>query len=259
MLNKDHCFSFPIAYLNSDEDEYNGLWLSSPDFSVHLTEFHKHETKYLNSDLEDTRCGHEIVVPGNMIPLSFTQQSGGSLSFWIGSEFHALALCFAFDLPRGNNCSYVCDVRISINGFKRELKSQLFEEMNIDHLWFYYIPQGSLQQLFKDLNLGSRNLLKVLCRISCWTSESTKVPPIIRRCGFCVICNCLLASNPVSISDDVRVMGSMSVMEKLEERHVGHRALPAGGNGEFDIDFKPYPLSKKREPLNRIWKKMLRY
>ena len=259
MLNKDHCFSFPIAYLNSDEDEYNGLWLSSPDFSVHLTEFHKHETKYLNSDLEDTRCGHEIVVPGNMIPLSFTQQSGGSLSFWIGSEFHTLALCFAFDLPRGNNCSYVCDVRISINGFKRELKSQLFEEMNIDHLWFYYIPQGSLQQLYKDLNLGSRNLLKVLCRISCWTSESTKVPPIIRRCGFCVICNCLLASNPVSISDDVRVMGSMSVMEKLEERHVGHRALPAGGNGEFDIDFKPYPLSKKREPLNRIWKKMLRY
>ena len=175
---------FEKAYLNSDEDECNGLWLSSSDFSVHLTEFHKHETKYLISDLEDTRCGYEIVVPGNMIPLSFKYQSGGSISFWIGSEFQTLALCFAFHLPMGNTYSYVCDVHISINGFKRELKVQLFEEMSIDHLWFYFIPKSSLQQLFKDLNLGSWNFVKVLCRISCWTSESTKLPPIIRRCGF---------------------------------------------------------------------------
>lgn len=171
-------------YWNSDEDECNGLWLSSSDFSVHLTEFHKHENKYLNSDLEDTRCGYEIVVPGHMIPLWFRNQSGDFISFFIGSKFQTLALCFAFDLPMGNTYSYVCDVHISINGFKRELKVQLFEEMSIDHLWFYYIPKSSLQQLFKDLNLGFRNSVEVLCRISCWTSESTKLLPIIRRCGF---------------------------------------------------------------------------
>ena len=175
---------FKKAYLNSDEDECNGLCLSSSDFSVHVTEFHKHETKYLNSDLEDNGCGYEIVVPGNKIPLSFMYQIGGSISIWIGSEFKTLALCFAFDLPMGNTYSYVCDVRISINGFKRELKVQLFEEMSIDHLWFYYISKSSLQQLFKDMNLGSMNFVKVLCRVSCWTSESTKLPPIIRRCGF---------------------------------------------------------------------------
>lgn len=176
--------------LNSDEDECNGLWFSSSDFSIHVTEFHKRETKYLNSDLEDTRCGYEIVAPGNMIPVLFEHRSGGSISFWIGSEFHTLALCFAFDLPRGNNYSYICDVHISINGFKRELKAQLFEEMNIGHLWFYYIPQSSLQQLFIDLNLDSWNFVKVLCRISCWTSENTKLPPIIRRCGVRQICGC---------------------------------------------------------------------
>ena len=43
-------FDFSVHF---DEDECNGLWLSSSDFSAHLTEFHKHETKYLNSDLED--------------------------------------------------------------------------------------------------------------------------------------------------------------------------------------------------------------
>ncbi|XP_075657647.1 disease resistance protein Roq1-like [Castanea sativa] len=176
--------------LNSDEDESNGLWLSSSDFSVLVTEFHKRETKYLNSDLEDTRCGYEIVAPGNIIPVLFEHQSGGSISFWIGSEFHTLALCFAFGMPKRINYSYVCNVHISINGFKRELKAQLFEEMNIGHLWFYYIPQSSLQQLFKDLNLGSRNFVRVSCRISCWTSESTKLPPTIRRCGVRVICSC---------------------------------------------------------------------
>ena len=176
--------------LNSDEDECNGLWFSSSDFSIHVTEFHKRETKYLNSDLEDTRCGYEIVAPGNMIPVLFEHRSGGSISFWIGSEFHTLALCFAFDLPRGNNYSYICDVHISINGFNRELKAQLFEEMYIGHLWFYYIPQSSLQQLFIDLNLDSWNFVKVLCRISCWTSEGTKLPPIIRRCGVRQICGC---------------------------------------------------------------------
>ena len=181
-------------YLNSDGEECNRLWLSSSDFSVRVTEFHKQETKYLNSDLEDTRCGHEIVVPGNMIPMSFEHQSvGSSISFSVVLEFHTLALCFAFDQPMGNTYSYVCDVHIAINGFKRELKMQLFEEMNIDHLWFYYIPRSSLQQLFKDLNLGrlgSTNLVEVLCRISCWTSESTKLPPIIRRCGVHVIQSC---------------------------------------------------------------------
>nr|POF26681.1 hypothetical protein CFP56_36994 [Quercus suber] len=68
---------FGKAYLNSGEDECDGLWLSSSDFSVHLTEFHKHETKYLNSDLEDTRCGYELVVPGYMFPFPFMYQSGG--------------------------------------------------------------------------------------------------------------------------------------------------------------------------------------
>ena len=181
---KEKAYQTSDFSVHFDEDECNGLWLSSSDFSAHLTEFHKHETEYLNSDLEDTRCGYEIVVPGYMIPLWFRNQSGDSLSFWIGSEFQALALCFAFDLPMGNTYSYVCDVRISINGFKRELKVQLFEEMSIDHLWFYYISKSSLQQLFKDMNLGSMNFVKVLCRVSCWTSESTKLPPIIRRCGF---------------------------------------------------------------------------
>lgn len=176
-------------YLNSDGDECSGLWLSPSDFSVHVTEFHKHETKYLNSDLEDTRCGYEIVVPGNMIPFGY-QGVGSYMSFSIDSEFHTLALGFAFDQPLGNTYSYVCDVHIAINGFERELKTQLFEEMNIDHLWFFYIPWSSLQQLFKDLNLGrlgSTDLVEVLCRISCWTSESTKLPPIIRRCGFSVM------------------------------------------------------------------------
>ncbi|KAK7833042.1 hypothetical protein CFP56_026044, partial [Quercus suber] len=163
MLNRAHWSSFPIEfekYLNSDEDECNGLWLSSSDFSVHLTKFHKHETKYLNSDLEDTRCGYEFVVLGNMIPSPFMYKIGGSISFLIGSKFQSLALGFAFDLLMGNTYSYVCDVHISINGFKRELKVQLFEEMSIDHLWFYYIPQISLQQLFRDLNLGFRNFVK---------------------------------------------------------------------------------------------------
>ncbi|KAM3741455.1 hypothetical protein ACB098_08G178900 [Castanea mollissima] len=172
-------------YLNSDGDECSGLWLSPSDFSVHVTEFHKHETKYLNSDLEDTRCGYEIVVPGNMIPFEH-QSVGSSISFYVVSKFHILALCFAFDQPLGKTYSYICDVHIAINGFKWELKTQLFEEMNFDHLWFYYIPWRSLQQLFKDLNLGrlgSTNLVEVLCRISCWTSGNRKLPPIIRRCG----------------------------------------------------------------------------
>lgn len=176
-------------YLNSDGDECSGLWLSSSDFSVHVAEFHKHETKYLNSDLEDARCGYEIVVPGNMIPFGY-QSVGSSISFPGVPEFHTLALCFAFDQPLGHTYSYVCDVHIAINGFKRELKTQLFEEMNIDHLWFYYIPWSSLQQLFKDLNLGrlgSTDLVEVLCRISCWTSESTKLPPIIGRCGVSIM------------------------------------------------------------------------
>ncbi|KAK7833036.1 hypothetical protein CFP56_026042 [Quercus suber] len=167
---------FGKAYLNSGEDECDGLWLSSSDFSVHLTEFHKHETKYLNSDLEDTRCGYELVVPGYMFPFPFMYQSGGSII-----SITCSLLCF--DLPMGNTYSYVCDVHISINGFKRELKVQLFEEMSIDHLCFYYIPKSSLQQLFKDLNLGSWNFVKVLFRISCWTSESTKLPPLIKMCG----------------------------------------------------------------------------
>jgi hypothetical protein len=142
-------------------------------------------------DLFDYReC--EFIVPGNEIPNWFNHQSAGSsISFLIGSEFPTFALCLAFGLEEDIPTVHFCDVDISINGIMQVLKLQVFPPMSSDHLWFYYRPGSSLQDLFKDLNLGDQNHVEVLCKVSLRGFDTRIISPsIIKRMGVHVECIC---------------------------------------------------------------------
>ena len=166
-------------------------FLSTSEFIVFKKVYFKSESLHVNSDGEDTRCEYEIVVPGNKVPKWFNHRSIESfISFSIGPEFPTISLCLAFGLLDDVLYEYLCDVNISINGTKRELKVRLFDAIRCDHLWFYYRPHSSLQLLFQDLNLGDRNHVEISCKISHWTSKPRQVVPIIKRLGVHVECTC---------------------------------------------------------------------
>ena len=166
-------------------------FLSTSEFIVFKKVYFKSESLHVNSDGEDTRCEYEIVVPGNKVPKWFNHRSIESfISFSIGPEFPTISLCLAFGLLDDVLYEYLCDVNISINGTKRELKVRLFDAIRCDHLWFYYRPHSSLQPLFQDLNLGDRNHVEISCKISYWTSKPRQVVPIIKRLGVHVECTC---------------------------------------------------------------------
>ena len=112
-------------------------------------------------------CEYSFAVTGdeNDIPYWFNHQRDGNLiSFTIGPEFPTIALCIAFGTPDPDYNSFDYHVFVSINGSERT-----FETKNVEtgffggHLGFCCRPQSSLQELFRDLQLTDRNLVKILC------------------------------------------------------------------------------------------------
>ncbi|XP_030936167.1 disease resistance-like protein DSC1 [Quercus lobata] len=150
---------------------------------------------------------YDIRVPGKKIPKWFNHKSTeSSILFRVGPEFPTFALCVVFHLvPLKDNfanndkygsvhddiISWVCDLRIFINGHKQPLiERAFFPHLKCDHLWFYGEPHGQLQRKFKDLMQGDQNHVEISCKISHWTSESGKFAPMIARMGVHVECIC---------------------------------------------------------------------
>lgn len=107
-------------------------FLSTSEFIVFKKVYFKSESLHVNSDGEDTRCEYEIVVPGNKVPKWFNHRSIESfISFSIGPEFPTISLCLAFGLLDDVLYEYLCDVNISINGTKRELKVRLLMQLGV--------------------------------------------------------------------------------------------------------------------------------
>ena len=228
-------------------------FLSTSEFIVFKKVYFKSESLHVNSDGEDTRCEYEIVVPGNKVPKWFNHRSIESfISFSIGPEFPTISLCLAFGLLDDVLYEYLCDVNISINGTKRELKVRLFDAIRCDHLWFYYRPHSSLQPLFQDLNLGDRNHVEISCKISHWTSKPRQVVPIIKRLGVHVECTCPQNSHNYE--------GAQPRFYQISKRIVHQRLRPFLCQGPGFILRKLYHMlcptrSTSRQPLLKAHKK----
>ena len=171
-------------------------YLSPSEFSASESKFYLPLDVLRNFDDYDPRCEYEFTVPGNEIPKWFNCQSTeSSISFWVGSEFPAFALCLAFcldGLTDKDTYSYVCVVEIFTNGHKRPFQRRnIFQKLQYDHMWFYGPPHSLLQQVFGDLLQGDQNHVEVSCKISYWTSKTGgNIAPIIARSGVHVECNC---------------------------------------------------------------------
>ena len=161
---------------------------------------------------------YDIRVPGKKIPKWFNHKSTkSSILFRVGPEFPTFALCVVFHLVplkdsyanndkygsvRDDIISWVCDLRIFINGHKQPLiEWAFFQHLKCDHLWFYSEPHGQLQRKFGDLMQGDQNHVEISCKISHWTSEFGKFAPMIARMGVHVECICS-PQNSVIIQDN---------------------------------------------------------
>ena len=165
-------------------------------------------------------CGesYNITVTGKKIPKWFNHQSiENSISFWIGPEFPTIAVCFAFHLvplkdSDANNDKYnsvrddvirwQCHVNIFTNGHTQPftLKGN-FYILKCDHLWFRSVFHSQLQQYFRNIMEGDRNLVEVSCKISWWSSRKGKFAPVIARMGVHAECICH-PPNSVIINDN---------------------------------------------------------
>ena len=159
----------------------------------HMLLFPHSSKKFLES--ETHLCEYSFVVIGDEhdIPNGFNHQWDGNLiSFSIGPEFPTIALCIAFGIP-DPYCVFDYYVYVSINGSER-----MFEkDRSFGHLCFYYRPQNSLQELFRDLKLTDWNHVEILCETS-----SDEIAPIVERIGVHIECNFPPPQNP-SIFQDI--------------------------------------------------------
>ncbi|KAL0009448.1 hypothetical protein SO802_010950 [Lithocarpus litseifolius] len=150
-------------------------WREALHEAANISGWHyKHEIiKKINpSEIYDVR------VPGKKIPEWFNHQSTEStILFWVGPEFPIFALCVAFHLvplkdSYADNDSYgfvhddiiswVCDLRIFINGHKRPLLERaFFRFLKCDHILFLGMPHSQLQRKFGDLMQGDRNHVEI--------------------------------------------------------------------------------------------------
>ena len=161
---------------------------------------------------------YEITVPGKKIPKWFNHQSiESSISFWIGPEFPTIAVCLAFHLVplkdsdanhdkynsvRDDEISWQCHVNIFTNGHTQPFTLEnKFKCIKCDHLWFWGVFHSQLQQYFRNMMQGDRNLVKVSCKISWWSSRSGKFAPVIARMGVHAECICH-PPNSVIIDDN---------------------------------------------------------
>ena len=147
-------------------------------------------------------CEYSFEVTGdeNDIPNWFNHQRDGNfISFLIGPEFPTIALCIAFGI-QDSLCIFGYHVIISINGRERMFQRNFIKiDRSFGHLSFSCIPQSSLQQLFRDLQLTDRNHVEILCETF---HIVQKIAPIIERIGVHVECNCPPPQN-LSIFQDI--------------------------------------------------------
>ena len=174
---------------------------------------------------DDTGCECHIKVPGNEIPKWFNHQSVESyISLWVGPEFPTIALCLSLCLDDEDEYSFVCVVDIFIDGHKRTLAKNFFENYRCDHRWFYGASQSLLQQEVGNFIPGERNHVEISCKISCWTSNTGRdIAPSIARLGVHVKCICGLHNSIISHENRelVQPMGN-----RISKRIVHQRLRP---------------------------------
>ena len=186
------------------------------DYSLHYKPPHTlHE--FLTDCTRDFGESYDIIVTGKKIPKLFNHLSiESSISFWIGPEFPTIAVCLAFhlvplkdndanndkyDSVRDDEISWNCHVNIFTNGNTQLLKSRNFSRMKCDHLWFFGVSHSQLQQYFRNIMQGDRNLVEVSCKISSWSTRNGKFAPVIARMGVHAECICH-PPNSVIIDDN---------------------------------------------------------
>ena len=108
-------------------------------------------------------------------------------------------LCLSLCLDDEDEYSFVCVVDIFINGLKRTLAKNFFENYRCDHRWFYGASQSLLQQEVGNFIQGDWNHVEISCKISCWTSNTGRdIAPSIARLGVHVKCICGLHNSIIS-------------------------------------------------------------
>ena len=174
--------------------------------------------EFLMDYTRDSGESYEIVVTGKKIPRWFNHQSiESSISFWIGPEFPTIAVCLAFHLVplkdsdanidkynsvRDDKISWNCHVNIFTNGHTQPFTLENnFDYIKCDHLWFFGGFHSQLQQYFRNIIQGDRNLVEVSCKISWWSSRKGKFAPVIARMGVHAECICH-PPNSVIIDDN---------------------------------------------------------
>ena len=125
--------------------------------------------KYVNNEIPSCGFNH--------------QRNGNLISFLIGPEFPAIALCFALESHYAQFCY---DSIISINGSKRTMKKIMIN--------YYTRSEGmrfssiSLLELFEGFNLGDENLVEIFCETS--PDIPCNTCPNIKWIGVHVQCIC---------------------------------------------------------------------
>ena len=171
---------------------------------------HMFSQQLLPHSYTEDLCEYNFEVPGdeNDIPYWFNHQRDGNLiSFTIGPEFPTIALCIAFGTPDPdyNSFDYDYHVFVSINGSERTFERKFcFTATSIGRLGVCVRPQSSMQELFRDLQLTDRNLVKILCEAfpeDHYSSSIDIAAPIVKRIGVHVECNCPPPQNPRIFQD----------------------------------------------------------
>ena len=103
--------------------------------------------KYVNNEIPSCGFNH--------------QRNGNLVSFLIGPEFPAIALCVAFESHFYVSCY---DSIISINGSKRRITTKM-NDYNKESKGMCF-SSISLLELFEGFNLGDQNLVEIFCETS---------------------------------------------------------------------------------------------
>ena len=188
-------------------------------------------------------CEYSFDVTGdeNDIPNWFNHQRDGNLiSFSIGPEFPTIALCSAFGI-QDSDCDFDYYVFVSINGSERTFERKVIHtDSSFGHLCISCIPQRSLQELFRDLQLTDRNHVEILCET--FTSYTRDIAaPIVERIAVHVECDC-----PPPYRFD---LGSSSVAQpvtpqvKRKSKKIKRKVRPRFGK----LFKQQFPLFKKRK------------